>query len=82
MSSRRKISLWLYREWIMSRSSSRTSAWKPWVSRAPAAGVSVVDAMVEFRVSFAGARAAILGIGTEFSSAACGAGPWRAAGAC
>ena len=26
MSSRRKISLWLYREWIMSFSSSRTSA--------------------------------------------------------
>ena len=52
MSSRRKISLWLYREWMMRRSSSRTSAWKPWVSRAPAAGVSVVDAMGEFRVSF------------------------------
>ena len=32
MSSRRKISRWLYKEWIMSFSSSRTSAWKPWVS--------------------------------------------------
>ena len=29
MSSRRKISLWLYREWIISFSRSRTSAWKP-----------------------------------------------------
>ena len=29
MSSRRKISLWLYREWIISFNRSRTSAWKP-----------------------------------------------------
>ena len=36
MSSRRKISRWLYREWIMSFSSSRTSAWKPCVWRSPA----------------------------------------------
>src|SRR5687768_5921257 len=34
ISSRRKISLWLYNEWIMSLSSSRTSAWKPKVSLA------------------------------------------------
>ena len=32
ISSRRKISRWLYSEWIMSFSSSRTSAWKPRVS--------------------------------------------------
>ena len=34
ISSRRKISRWLYSEWIMSFSSSRTSAWKPRVSLA------------------------------------------------
>src|ERR1700722_6759162 len=33
MSSRRKISLWLYREWIISWRSSRTSAWKLKLSR-------------------------------------------------
>src|SRR6185437_2739760 len=33
ISSRRKISLWLYREWIMSCRSSRTCAWNSSVSR-------------------------------------------------
>src|SRR5580700_866167 len=33
INSRRKMSLWLYREWIIRFSSSRTSAWKPSVSR-------------------------------------------------
>src|SRR6185295_4197839 len=33
MSSRRKISLWLYREWIISLRSCFTSAWKSRVSR-------------------------------------------------
>src|SRR6478736_1375077 len=39
MSSRRKISRWLYSEWIMSLSSSRTSALNPRVS-APAAALA------------------------------------------
>ena len=42
ISSRRKISRWLYSEWIMSFSSSRTSAWKPSVSL----GVSFVLGVV------------------------------------
>ena len=59
ISSRRKISLWLYREWIISCSSSRTSAWKPSVSR-------VVD--MDDTASCNG-KAAVWGRGGGFKSA-------------
>src|SRR3569833_83895 len=49
MSSRRKISLWLYKEWIMSCSSSRTSAWKPWVCLSLLCGVCSMVVMLPFR---------------------------------
>ena len=45
MSSRRKISLWLYSEWIISLSSCLTSAWKPivcaWVCACAASLISI-----------------------------------------
>ncbi len=48
ISSRRKISRWLYSEWIMSFSSSRTSALKP--------SVSVAAAVSDMRLAPAGKR--------------------------
>ena len=48
MSSRRKISGWLYSEWIMRCSSCFTSAWKPRVSRSVAGALLRAIFAVDF----------------------------------